>query len=62
MLTDHFLNDLLEADEAFLVGTTIEVLPLVKVDGKAIASGKPGPVTQDIQKRFSSLVAQICSG
>ena len=57
-----FLNDLLQADEAFLVGTTIEVLPLVKVDGKVIASGKPGPVTQDIQKRFSSLVAQICSG
>ncbi len=56
-----FKTDLLQADEAFLVGTTIEVLPLTKVDGKEIADGRPGPVTQDIQKRFSSLIAQICS-
>jgi len=31
-----------KADEVFLVGTTIEVLPVVNVDGKKIHNGIPG--------------------
>ena len=37
--------DLFAADEAFLTGTTREVLPIVTVDEHAIGSGRPGPVT-----------------
>jgi D-alanine transaminase len=47
------------ADEVFLVGTTIEVLPVVKIDGKTIGSGDPGPVTRSMQQRFADVVAHL---
>jgi len=42
------LADLLAADEAFLTNAVLEVAPLVRVDGQAIGSGRPGPVTERI--------------
>lgn len=48
-------EDLLRADEVFLTGTTIEVLPVVRVDGKPVGTGTPGPVTQQLQAAFRRL-------
>ncbi len=53
------LKDLREAEEVFLAGTTIEVLPVVDVDGTAIRNGKPGPVTCALQQHFTELVSQL---
>jgi D-alanine transaminase len=53
------LDDFLRADEIFLTGTTVEVLPVIRVDGKAIGpggSGKPGPVTLKVQAAFQRFV------
>jgi D-alanine transaminase len=50
------LDELLRADEIFLTGTTVEVLPVIRVDGKPIGSGKPGPVTLKLQAAFQRLV------
>jgi len=36
--------ELFAADEVFLSGTVTEVFPIVKVDGKTIGTGKPGPM------------------
>ena len=36
--------DLWNADECFLTGTAAEVIPVVKLDGREIGTGKPGPV------------------
>jgi len=47
--------DLYNADEAFLTGTAAEVAGVVKIDGRVIGSGKVGPVTRDIAKRFREL-------
>ncbi len=44
--------DLFTAEECFLTGTAAEVIPVVKLDGRAIGDGKPGPVTQQLRKRF----------
>lgn len=33
------------AAEAFLSGTTVMVLPVVRIDGSPVADGRPGPVT-----------------
>jgi branched-chain amino acid aminotransferase len=44
--------DLLEADEAFLTGTTREAVPIVEVDGHTIGSGRPGPVTLRLLEAF----------
>jgi len=48
-LTRH---DVYIADEVFLTGTAAEVIPVVKIDGRRIGSGEPGPVTRDLMERF----------
>ena len=48
-------HDVYVADECFLTGTAAEVIPVVKVDGRVIGDGKPGPVTRDLKKRFHEL-------
>ena len=54
---ERFKTDfLLTADEIFITGTGGEVAPIVDIDGQKIADGKPGPVTQDLQKRYFELV------
>ena len=40
--------DLFNADECFLTGTGAEVVPIVKIDGRVIGTGKPGPVTENL--------------
>jgi D-alanine transaminase len=44
--------DLYGATEVFLTGTTVEVLGVVRIDGKPIGEGKPGPITQRLATRF----------
>ena len=39
-----------KADEVFLVGTLSDVMPIVKVDGKQVGAGKPGPVSLKLFK------------
>ncbi len=48
-------HDLYVADECFLTGTAAEVVPVVKLDGRAIGNGEPGPVTRDLLDRFQKL-------
>lgn len=40
------------ADECFLTGSGAEVIPVCKLDGRVIGTGKPGPVTQQILTSF----------
>ena len=54
-LTRH---DLYIADEAFLTGTAAEVIPMIKVDGRTIGDGKPGPITQRTITRFRELTRE----
>jgi D-alanine transaminase len=49
-------QELHEVDELFLVGTTCEVLPIVKVDGRAIKSGQPGSLTRRLQAIYTESV------
>jgi len=49
LLTRH---DLFNADEVFLTGTAAEIVPVVKIDGRVIGAGKPGPVTKMLQQAF----------
>jgi len=50
------LDELLDADEAFLTGTAIEITPIREVDGRAVGNGARGPVTEAIQKTFFDIV------
>ena len=44
------------ADECFLTGTGAEVIPVVKLDGRVIGTGKPGPVTARVLASFHQRV------
>lgn len=45
-------DDLFGADEVFLTGTTREIIPIVEVDDRPIASGTPGPITKALLQTF----------
>ena len=47
--------DLYAADEVFLTSTAGGIMPLVEIDGRPIADGKPGPVSQRIHGLYWAL-------
>ena len=47
--------DLFNADECFLTGTGAEIVPVVKIDGRVIGSGKPGPITRRLVSAYHAL-------
>ena len=48
-------GDLFGADEAFLTGTTREIMPIVSVDDRKVGSGLPGPVTKTLHETFRQM-------
>lgn len=47
--------------ELFLTASTIEVLPVVRLDGRRIGAGRPGPVTRSLQAAYRAHVARACA-
>jgi branched-chain amino acid aminotransferase len=47
--------DVFNADECFLTGTGAELIPVVKVDGRVIGKGKPGPITRRLVQKYHAL-------
>jgi branched-chain amino acid aminotransferase len=45
-------GDLMTADEMFISSTTREVLPVVRVDGRAVGSGTVGALTRAVHAEF----------
>lgn len=41
-----------QADEVFATSTAGGVMPIVRVDGVAVGSGRPGPITLDLHQRY----------
>ncbi|MCJ0932340.1 D-amino-acid transaminase [Virgibacillus halodenitrificans] len=46
------VEDIAMADEIFLSSSTSEVMPVIKVDNKAINDGKPGTITRKLQDAY----------
>ncbi len=46
------VEDLARADEILLTGTVTEVIPVVRLDGRPVGDGKPGPVGRALMARF----------
>ena len=44
------------ADEVFLCGTAAQIAPVTLIDGRSIGSGKPGPLTTEIQELYERVV------
>jgi branched-chain amino acid aminotransferase len=47
--------DIYTAQEAFMTGTAAEIVPVTSLDGRAIGSGLPGPVTKKLMAGFKAL-------
>lgn len=47
--------DLFNADECFLTGTGAEIIPVVRIDGRVIGTGKPGKLTRELEDRYHAL-------
>jgi branched-chain amino acid aminotransferase len=51
-------HDLTSADECFITNTSVEVLPVTRVDDAVIGGGKPGPVTAALREAYKREVAK----
>jgi len=49
--------DLFNADECFITGTAAEVVPVVKIDGRPVANGRPGKMS----KKFMAAYHQVAN-
>lgn len=52
------LEKFLNAEEAFITSTTMNVMPATNVDGARIGSGDVGPITQRVSAALEDIVAQ----
>lgn len=44
--------ELTQADEVFITSSIRELLPVVRIDGRTVGPGVPGPITLDLLARF----------
>jgi branched-subunit amino acid aminotransferase/4-amino-4-deoxychorismate lyase len=58
MLQPINLADIPRLDEAFITSVSRAVLPVVAIDGRPIGKGVPGPITQEIGRRFNISIQQ----
>lgn len=54
--TDFTLAECYAADEAFVTGTLGGVTPVVRIDGRQIGTGAPGPLTAEIAEAYKAWV------
>lgn len=49
-------TELLDVEECFLTGTAAEIIPVTKVNGQPLSTGKVGPVTQKLMGTFHEFI------
>jgi branched-subunit amino acid aminotransferase/4-amino-4-deoxychorismate lyase len=54
------VKSLLQADEAFVTNSIFGVMPLTRVNGRAIGRGKAGPVTEKLRKAYCTKLHLAC--
>jgi branched-chain amino acid aminotransferase len=57
LVRDITLDEVMQADELFMTSTTKRILPITSVDQTIIGIGVPGPVTQDLMRKFEHFEA-----
>jgi branched-chain amino acid aminotransferase len=55
---DLSLTDVYRASEVFCTGTMGELAPVVRVDGRAIGDGQPGPMTRRLGDLYRDLTSR----
>lgn len=52
------LEEAYAADEAFLSSATTLVMPVVEIDGRPVADGRPGPLSRRLRKMYIEMITQ----
>lgn len=60
--TPIYVHELPRAQELFLTGTTSDVMPIVKLDGRPVGSGTPGPVARRLYEALAARLAALPQG
>ena len=53
---DILLEEIVEADEAFLTNSVMEIISVTELNGKAIGDGGPGVITRRLMSAYKDLV------
>ena len=53
---DISVDDLMDASEVFLTGTSQGVWPTLSIDGRAVGDGRVGPITARLRDRYRAVV------
>jgi len=53
-------RDLPRLDELFIVGTTGDVMPIVRLNDRPVASGSPGPIARALYAEFRAYLDASC--
>lgn len=53
------LEEMLGADETFLTSSVLTVVPIVRVDGRDIGDGRPGPVTLGLRRDYWDFIERV---
>jgi len=62
MTTNINKYDLYQADEVFLSSTAGGIIPVIEVDRRLVGSGTPGPITKQIQDRYTEMLEKGIHG
>ncbi len=54
-------QELKSADEVFLTHSPNEVVPVTRIDGRKIGTGRPGPITLRLEQAYRSEVDRHCA-
>jgi branched-chain amino acid aminotransferase len=54
------INDLLDANEVFVTNSIMEIMPVCRVEARAIGDDKPGPITRRLAELYREAVAKEC--
>lgn len=55
------VEELKDAEEIFLSGTTTDVMPITKLDDHVIGTGNPGPITRMLQAAYAARITGAAS-
>jgi branched-chain amino acid aminotransferase len=52
------LDQLASVSEAFITSVSRGIVPVVRIDGRTIGEGRPGPITRELRRRFEGRPAR----
>ena len=55
------LDDLYRADELLFTSTYNDVMPIVRVDGRPIGNGRPGPIARQLYAAFLERIGTVAA-